>query len=97
MFGHWVDYDAGKILIGAYGYSVKDEDENGAAYIFKQPDNGWQLSEKLVPPLIERGEKFGAYTVSYDSGTAVLGIAVEGEEGSGGLLVVQIPGGIQSK
>ena len=88
-FGISVAVDGNTILVGAHQNDVdstnNQNSNEGAAYIFTKPPNGWSYSSgnetvKLVPTNRQAGANFGT-SVAVDGDTAVIG--ADGDDNNG--------------
>ncbi len=71
MFGHWVAFDDGTAVIGAFRRREGDDDHaSGAAYLFRRERDRWTIVRTLSPPQ-PASRKFTAYAVDIDGNFAV--------------------------
>ncbi|MEL6152307.1 MAG: hypothetical protein AAFR56_21930, partial [Chloroflexota bacterium] len=79
-FGWSVDFDGDYAVFGSYGDAVGDDDNIGAAWVFKRSGDGWQPIQKLTPPDARPLGEFG-WDVAISGGTIVVSAPGDYDEG----------------
>lgn len=90
-FGVSVTLEGDTAFVGAW----RDDDDQGAAYIFERSDSGWTQVTRLKPDDITPGDRFGT-PVLLDGDTALIaapGYNRENEEGIGAVYSFEQSGG----
>ncbi|MEO1231686.1 MAG: hypothetical protein AAFZ18_22535 [Myxococcota bacterium] len=79
LFGHAVDIDGDRMLVGSIGHD-EDGEFAGAAYVYLREGTQWTLEARLMPSDGEALKHFGV-SVSLDGSYALVGAEWDDEEG----------------
>lgn len=78
LYGYWISLRNKRLLVGAHHRFLNSP---GAAYLYRQTENGWELERKFVPSDGHTGDFFGG-SVSTDGKNALISAYRNSEYGT---------------